>query len=255
MNARRDRKNPMKSHSLILLTLCLAWSVIFDHPRQALADSPLVVADILRKVETTYQQTQAFTANFQQTVSSAAVSTMSTEASGKLYYEKPKQMRWEYEKPEPQVFVANRQLAWLYVPSEKQISLSDSRKIFSHPLAQTFFEGVGALKKHYEVTLDHKQSSGDSAALKLIPRKEDPEIKTLFLFVDMQSYRIVTIEVHNALGNVNRISLDSLKAVAAIDPKLFQMEVPPSVTVADAEGRPLTAAEIDKLKLPLKSDK
>lgn len=255
MIARRDWNNRMKNRCLVLLTLFLACSVMYDHSRPAVADAPLVVADILKKVETTYQQTQAFTANFQQSVSSAAVSTMTTEASGKLYYEKPRQMRWEYEKPEPQVFVANRHLAWLYVPSEKQISLADSRKIFSHPLAQTFFEGVGALKKHYEVTLDHKQSSGDSAALKLIPRKEDPEIKTLFLFVDIQSHRIVTIEVHNALGNVNRINLDSLKAVATIDPKLFQMEVPPSVTVVDAEGRPLTATEIDKLKLPPKSDK
>ena len=245
----------MKNLSLVLFTLFLACSVFFDHPRPGLADSPLVVADILKKVEATYQQTQAFTATFQQSVTSSAVSAMSTEASGKLYYEKPKQMRWEYDKPEPQIFVANRQLAWLYVPSEKQISLSDSKKIFSHPLAQTFFEGVGALKKHYEVTLDHKQSSSETAALKLIPRKEDPEIKTLFLFVEMPSYRIVTIEVHNALGNINRISLDSIKALANLDPRLFQMEIPPSVAVVDAEGRPLTAAEIDKLKLPPKSDK
>lgn len=245
----------MKNLSLVLFTLFLACSVFFDHPRPGLADSPLVVADILKKVEATYQQTQAFTATFQQSVTSSAVSAMSTEASGKLYYEKPKQMRWEYDKPEPQIFVANRQLAWLYVPSEKQISLSDSKKIFSHPLAQTFFEGVGALKKHYEVTLDHKQSSSETAALKLIPRKEDPEIKTLFLFVEMPSYRIVTIEVHNALGNINRISLDSIKALASLDPRLFQMEISPSVAVVDAEGRPLTAAEIDKLKLPPKSDK
>ena len=245
----------MKNLSLVLFTLFLACSVFFDHPRSGLADSPLVVADILKKVEATYQQTQAFTATFQQSVTSSAVSAMSTEASGKLYYEKPKQMRWEYDKPEPQIFVANRQLAWLYVPSEKQISLSDSKKIFSHPLAQTFFEGVGALKKHYEVTLDHKQSSSETAALKLIPRKEDPEIKTLFLFVEMPSYRIVTIEVHNALGNINRISLDSIKALASLDPRLFQMEISPSVAVVDAEGRPLTAAEIDKLKLPPKSDK
>jgi outer membrane lipoprotein carrier protein len=245
----------MKNLNLILFMLLLACSFFLDHPRSAGAGSPPVVADILKKVEATYQQTQAFTATFQQSVTSAAVSTMKTEASGRLYYQKPKQMRWDYDKPEPQTFVANRQLAWLYVPSEKQISLSDSKKIFSHPLAQTFFEGVGVLKKHYEVTLDHRQSSSETAVLKLIPRKEDPEIKTLFLFIDMQSYRIVTIEVHNALGNANRITLDSLKAVASLDPKLFQLEIPPSVDVVDAEGRPLTSAEIDKLKLPLKLDK
>lgn len=245
----------MMNHSVVLFVVIAAYALLAGDPQPAHADSPLVVADILKKVEATYQQTQAFTASFQQSVSSATVSTMSTEASGKLYYEKPRQMRWEYDKPEPQIFVANRQLAWLYVPSEKQISLSDSKKIFSHPLAQTFFEGVGVLKKHYEVTLDHRQSSSETAVLKLVPRKEDPEIKTLFLSVEMQTYRIVTIEVHNALGNANRISLDALKAVASLDARLFQMEIPPSVDVVDAEGRPLTAAEIEKLKLPAKSDK
>lgn len=245
----------MKLYSLAVFALFAFFSLLASDPRPSVADSPPVVADILKKVEAAYQQTQAFTASFQQSVTSAAVGSMSTEASGKLYYEKPRQMRWEYEKPEPQIFVANRQLAWLYVPAEKQISLSDSSKIFSHPLAQTFFEGVGALKKHYEVTLDHKQSSSELAVLKLIPRKDDPEIKLLFLFVEMKSSRIVIIEVHNALGNVNRISLDSLKAVGSLDPKLFQMEIPPSVDVVDAEGRPLSAAEIYKLKLPPKSDK
>jgi outer membrane lipoprotein carrier protein len=245
----------MKNRSFVTLVLLFVCSSLLGNFQLGLAESPPVVADILKKVEAVYQQTQAFSANFQQSVTSAAVSTMSTEASGKLYYEKPKKMRWEYDKPEPQVFVANRQLAWLYVPSEKQISLSDSKKIFSHPLAQTFFEGVGALKKHYEVTLDHKQSSKETAVLKLIPRKEDPEIKTLSLAIDLQTYRIWTIEVYNALGNSNRISLDSLKAVASLDPMLFQMEIPPAVVVVDADGRPLTSSEIEKLRTTVRKDK
>ncbi|HQN17505.1 MAG TPA: outer membrane lipoprotein carrier protein LolA [Syntrophobacteraceae bacterium] len=212
------------------------------------AEAPLVAGEILKKTGAVYQQTKAFSAGFQQSVTSAAAGRMSSEASGRLYYEKPQQMRWEYEKPEPQVFVANHQLAWLYVPSEKQISLSDSRKIFSHPLAQTFFEGVGELRKHYDVTLDHKQSTKESAVLKLISKKEDPEITTLFLTIDLQTYRISVIEAHNALGNINRISLDSQRALSGHDPLLFQLDVPPAVDVVDAEGRPLTPAEIDKLR-------
>lgn len=244
----------MKNQHVALLILLVFGTLLTGIAHSGLADSPPVVADILKKVEATYQQTQAFTATFQQSVTSAAVSTTSTEAAGKLYYEKPRQMRWEYEKPEPQVFVANGQMAWLYVPSEQQISLSESGKIFSHPLAQTFFEGVGVLKRHYEVTLDHRQSTSDAAVLKLIPKKEDPEIKTLFLFIDLPTHRIVTIEVHNALGNINRISLDSVRVMAGLDPRLFQLEIPPAVAVVDADGRPLTGAEIEKLKHNSKSE-
>jgi outer membrane lipoprotein carrier protein len=212
------------------------------------AESPPAVNEILKKTGATYLQTRAFSANFHQSVTSAASGNMATEAAGKLYYEKPRQMRWEYERPESQVFVANQQLAWLYVPADKQISLTDPKRIFSHPLAQTFFEGVVELKKHYEVTLDHGQSTRESAVLKLMPRREDPEIKILYLSIDLQTYRISSIEVHNALGNINRISLDSQRAVASLDPKLFELEVPPSVETVDAEGRPLTSSDIQKLK-------
>jgi len=249
----------MKIHRFYMIVLLVVCSFLIVQSQPALvhAESPLAVGEILKKTGSTYQQTRAFSANFHQSVTSAAASSMTTEASGKLYYEKPRQMRWEYETPEPQVFVANQQLAWLYVPSEKQISLTDPQKIFAHPLAQTFFEGVGELKKHYEVTLDHSQSTKDTAVLKLMPRQEDPEIKTLYLSIDLQTYRISGIEVHNALGNINRISLDSQRAVPSLDPKLFQLDIPPSTDIVDAEGRPLTPADIEKLKAkpPAKSDK
>ena len=105
------------------------------------------------------------------------------------------------------------------------------------------------------MTLDHRQSTSDAAVLKLIPKKEDPEIKTLFLFIDLPTHRIVTIEVHNALGNINRISLESVRVMAGLDPRLFQLEIPPAVAVVDADGRPLTGAEIEKLKHnPTKSE-
>jgi outer membrane lipoprotein carrier protein len=249
----------MKYYSACVTLLFVFCCFLMFHLQVELAhgESPLAVGEILKKTGSTYLQTRAVSANFLQSVTSAAASNMTTEASGKLYYEKPRQMRWEYEKPEPQVFVANQQLAWLYVPSEKQISLTDSKKIFSHPLAQTFFEGVAELKKHYDVTLDHGQSTKESAVLKLMPRKEDPEIKMLTLSIDLQTYRISSIEVHNALGNINRITLSSQRAVASLDPKLFELDVPPSVGIVDAEGRPLTPAEIEKLKQnpPLKSYK
>lgn len=247
----------MKKLSPYLVMFSLVCSLVIFHPQPGPAESPPVVADILKKAEVTYLQTQAFSANFHQSVISAAVNAMTTEASGKLFYEKPRQMRWEYDQPEPQVFVANQQLAWLYVPSEKQISLTDPQRIFAHPLAQTFFDGVGELKKHYEVTLDHNRSGTEAAVLKLMPRKEDPEIKMLYLTIELQTYRITSIEVYNALGNINRITLDSQRSMPSLDPKLFQLDVPPNVDMVDAEGRPLSPAEIDKLKRksPLKSVK
>jgi outer membrane lipoprotein carrier protein len=236
-----------------ILLLSLTTFLVLP-PLPAHAASSLVLGEILKKTESYYQSVHAFTAYFHQWSTSAAAGAITTEASGKLYYQKPRQMRWDYEKPEKQVFVANHDLAWLYVPSEAQISLFDAKTLFASPLAQAFFDGIIELKKNFEVTLDVGRSTDVAAVLKLVPRKEDPNIESLLLWIDLRSYRILRIETRDLLGNTNRIVLDSQRPVATLDPTLFQLEIPPSTDVVDSEGRTLTPAEIDKLKLRLQKE-
>lgn len=241
----------LKNHLTILSVLLLAAAMGIAQPLPA--QSNLSVAEILRNTESYYQQLQAFTAYFDQYTTSSAATSMTNEASGRLYYQKPRQMRWEYETPEPQVFVANKELAWLYVPSEKQISLFDADTFFGSPLAQTFFDGVGKLKSHFDVSLDATRSDRLSAVLKLIPRKEDPNIQLLRLWIDLKTFKIERVETQDAMANTNLIVLKSEKPVPHVDDKLFQMEVPSSATVVDAEGRELSPSEIEQLKNKLPS--
>lgn len=231
-----------------ILLLCL---LLLGFASSARADASMVLGDILKKTEHNYLQIPAFSAKFHQRTTSSAGSGMVTEASGKLYYQKPRQMRWEYEKPDRQIFVANQQSAWLSVPSERQISLFDSSTFFASPLARTFFDGLTDLKTHFEVTLDPRQSNKAAAVLKLIPKKEDPNIKTITLWIDLDTHRISAVETLDALNSTNRISLESQKSLPFIDPKLFQLEVPPSTVVLDTEGRQMSPADVDKLKLKL----
>jgi len=141
----------------------------------------------------------------------------------------------------------NNKLAWLYVPAENQITLFDAQTFFSSPLSQTFFEGVFELQRQFHVALDHSQSSTTSAALALTPKVEDPNIQSMRLYIDLTSYRILTIETKDALGNSNRITLESQKEQVKLEQKLFQLVVPQSTAVIDQEGRQLNGAEIDKL--------
>lgn len=230
---------------LIICSLCGLSFSLESHP---------TVNDLLKRTEASYLKMHAFSAEFQQSVTSQTTGGTISEASGRLYYQKPKKMRWEYDKPEPQVFVANQEIAWLYVPSEKQASLVDSQKIFSHPLAQTFFDGVGELKKHYEVTLDLRQSTDESMVLKLVPKQEDPEIKLLFLTIELPGYVVKAIEIHNSLGNINRISLESTKVATNLEGRLFQFDLSSDTTILDSEGRILNHAEIETLKQKLLSN-
>ena len=219
------------------------------------AGSPML-GEILSKTEANYQKIQAFTATFRQTTTSSAAGTVTpAEAVGRLYYAKPRQMRWEYDKPEEQVFVANNQFAWLYVLADNQISLFDAKKLFASPLAQTFFDGAVGLKNHFDVTLDAGRSNVHFAVLKLVPKQEDPTIKLLFLWIDLQSYRIARIESQDILGNTNRITIESLTPQHSLDPKLFYLEVPSGAKVFDPDGREYTPVEVDQLRSKISSGK
>ncbi len=234
----------------------LALFVFLSAPGLVSAAGPAMLGEILAKTEANYQNIHAFTALFRQKTTSAATGTMgSSEASGKLFYSRPRQMRWEYEKPEEQVFVANNQSAWLYVRADNQITLFDADRLFSSPLARTFFDGAIGLKNHFDVTLESSRSTRNSAVLKLVPKQEDPSFQLIYLWIDLQSYRISRAESHDIIGNTNEITIESLTPHSSLDPSLFQLEVPPSAKVFGADGRELTAAEIEQLKARISSGK
>ena len=232
-----------RSMTLALLILCIT---ILPYPSRAQA--PYSMGEILKGTESYYQNLKAFTADFLQLTTSSATNTITTEASGILYYQKPRQMRWEYKTPEPQVFIANHELAWLHEPSERQISLFDARTFFNSPLAQTFFDGVSGLKTHFDVSLDPAHSTPSVAVLKLVPQKEDPNIRQLRLWIDLKTYEITKVETEDALANTNLIVLKSQKAITGMKTSLFELNVPPSTNVMDTEGRALSQAEINNLK-------
>jgi outer membrane lipoprotein carrier protein len=214
----------------------------------AAAASPWTPVEILRKTEAFYQQLPACTATFKQWTSSSAVSAMTTEASGKLYYQKPRQMRWEYEAPDQQVFVANQQMAWLYAPVENQITLLDGKAFFNSPLAQTFFDGAANLRHHYEVKLDPTRSNESTAVLKLKPNQEDPNIRQMTMWIDTKTSQIIRVETLDAMGNTNRIELQSQTSVPQLSKELFQLPLNPTIAVVGTDGRELSPAEIQKLK-------
>ncbi|MHC1744087.1 MAG: outer membrane lipoprotein carrier protein LolA [Syntrophobacteraceae bacterium] len=238
----------MKNQASRWMLIGLACALCSAPAATALAEPSPSLNEILKKTEAYYHKTQAFTATFKQWTSSAAAGTVTSEANGVLYYQKPRQMHWEYYKPEEQVFVANQNLAWLYVPAENQISLFDSKAFFSTPLAQTFFEGMVELRKHFDVSLDGRQSTKVASVLKLVPKQDDPSIRLLYLTIDLQTYQITSIESHDALGNTNRIALDTQKAHPNLDAKLFQLDIPAGATVLDTNGREIPRDEIEKLR-------
>ena len=214
------------------------------------------IGEILSKTESNYRGIHAFTAIFSQKTVSAAATTLGAEkAGGKLYYAKPHQMRWEYDKPEKQAFVANNKLAWLYTQAENRITMFDAQKLFSSPLASAFFDGALKLRDHFNVTLDQVLSTPSTAVLQLTPLRRDPSIKHAYLWINLRTYQISRVQTQDLLGNTNEITITSFTPRPSLDPGLFRLQVPGSAKVFDSNGRMLTASQIERLKSEIGSGK
>ncbi|MCL5405606.1 MAG: outer membrane lipoprotein carrier protein LolA [Deltaproteobacteria bacterium] len=220
------------------------------------AGPTLSIGEILSKTEANYRNIHAFTAIFsQKTVSAAATNLGAQKAGGKLYYAKPRQMRWQYDKPQKQIFVANNKFAWLSSSNEKQINLFEAQKLFASPLASTFFDGALRLRDHFHVTLDPVLSTPQTAVLQLTPLHQDPNIKLAYLWIDLRTYLISRVETQDLLGNTNEITITSFTPRTSLDPALFRLQVPPGAKVLDANGRILTNAGIEQLQSEISSGK
>ncbi|SMC24507.1 outer membrane lipoprotein carrier protein [Desulfacinum hydrothermale DSM 13146] len=242
MNRKRD--------PILFLFLLTAVALLVTAPPKATADtgSPATVRDILRHTQARYHAMSAYTADFTQWTTSVAASSITTEARGIFYFQKPNRMRWEYTEPDRQVFVTVGDVAWLYLPEEKQVSLFDAQQMRRSPIMRTLLEGTFDLSDTFHVSLDTKASTDEMAVLTLRPRAEDPNVQSLRLWIQRQDYRVWQMEVRDALGNVNRIRLTHHREMPSLPADLFQLSVDPQTLVIDPAGRPLQPAEISALQ-------
>lgn len=77
-------------------------------------------------MESRYRQAQTLQATFLELYSEGG-RVLRTEA-GTAYFRRPGKMRWEYERPEKDVFLVDGKTAWFYVPSDHTVTRVPARQ-------------------------------------------------------------------------------------------------------------------------------
>lgn len=80
----------------------------------------------LHKFESLYKHSHTLSAEFLQQYSESGRVTRSE--SGTAYFRRPGKMRWEYRKPEQNLFVVDGKFAWFYVPADRTVSRIAARQ-------------------------------------------------------------------------------------------------------------------------------
>ena len=109
-----------------LLVLASTLGLALTAPASETPSPPAVLRpslrEVLRGVENKYNRLKSMKAHFQQMVRQG--SGLLRSEQGQLYLSKPGRMRWEYESPEPKLFVTDGKSAVLFLPAENRVMQS-----------------------------------------------------------------------------------------------------------------------------------
>ncbi len=218
----------------IVLGFCM---VAIAHPaagdERELLDARAVVA----MVQAFYDQTETLQAEFEQTRYTRLYDRYD-RARGQVVFKKPGKMRWDYAKPNGQVFVSDGKKLLIYQPPEEgekngqliERALDEDQL----PSAFSFLTGTGNLDEDFEVRLlEHDDERfRDGYVLQLIPRKPTPSYEQLVFYVrtvsdgDRRAGIVQRVLIIDAAGNRNRFDFSNIKFNREVSDKRFTFRPP-----------------------------
>jgi len=183
--------------------------------------------DALDRLQKRYESTHTLTADFKQTVESPTLATP-LESHGKVAFEKPNRMRWDYAKPDEQLIVGDGDSLWIYQPAEKQVIKAPLGEAFHASTPVTFLAGLGRVDRDFDPSLEREDA--DRWVLKLVP-KNDTSLGTLGLTVRKRDASIEEARVTDPLGTTTRIAFSNEERNGKVDTGLFRFSPPAGVDV------------------------
>jgi outer membrane lipoprotein carrier protein len=192
------------------------------------------VPDVLAKdLQSRYQSIKDFSADFVQSYRAGVLKTQTRE-SGTVAVKKPGKMRWTYAKPERKELVSDgRQLYW-YVAADKQVIVRDATTQSSTP--DLFLSGRGDIARDFTPSYVDSPIPG-TVALKLVPRRSEPEYEYLVLAIDPGTRQIRGLTTRDHQGGESTLTFTNMKENRGLRDSDFTFKVPGGVTVVTDTAR------------------
>ena len=195
-------------------------------------DSTADTDEVLVQVRERYAN-QDFTANFYQTSVLKAMDITDT-AAGTLMVSPPGNMRWQYETPDPQLIVTNGERLWVHRPDENQVMIGKPPAIFGEGKGAGFLADITELEKNFDVSTLDQLADEESVYLKLIPKKENPDLAKVLIKIDRTTATIQAVTTYNAFDDETRIELENVQ-FGPLDKALFSFEPPQGADVVSLD--------------------
>lgn len=213
---------------MVVRTFTVVIALLMAMVNTGLADTEAVLDQVCQRYAN-----QDFTAQFSQ-VSVLKAMDITDTATGNLMVSPPGNMRWIYETPDPQLIVTNGKTLWIHRPDEKQVMIGKPPTIFGEGKGAGFLADITELEKNFEVSLLDQLADEESVYLKLIPKKEHPDLAKVLVQLDRTTATIRTVTTYNAFGDETRIELENVQ-FGRLNKELFTFEPPQGTDVVSLD--------------------
>ncbi|MBI3582551.1 MAG: outer membrane lipoprotein chaperone LolA [Nitrospinae bacterium] len=191
----------------------------------------LTLDEVINRVQERYEKTRNFQADFTQTSILKTVKQKQI-SKGKVFIRKPGMMRWEYKEPEAQFIISDSKTIWFYVPSDKQVMISNVASDSDSHSPNTFLAGSGKLRDTFNIEFENEgEMSQSQYLLRLIPKKSQPNMTKLVIGVNSENFRIEMSSIYDIYGNQTIVSFSNIEINKELSEGIFHFEVPQGVRV------------------------
>lgn len=213
------------------ISLCLILSML-ALPVCVFSEELPAVGDVAQKLQSAYEKTKDLKADFVQEANIKSIKKTQRE-EGRVFFKNPKNMLWEYTKPQGKKLVINSQKAWLYLSKEKVVYTQKSESIFQSKFLINFFAGAGKLKDDFTIKYAEPKSldKDGNYLLVLTPREKTAVCNSVKLTIDKNSFYILQVSFDDIMGNSTTLKFSNISVNTGLAQKMFQFRTPAGVQV------------------------
>jgi outer membrane lipoprotein carrier protein len=188
--------------------------------------------ELVARVQDCYDRTTHLRARFRQETRLHGFDQVQT-GEGQVWILKPGMMRWDYTKPERQTIIANGETLWIYLPEDRQAIRERVNQSLGTRTPALFLAGQARLTELFTVTGGPTQAPSEEGVLQLqlTPKAGALPYTQVQLGVDPRSYLVKLVQLVDPLGNITTMWFSDIDTERAVEPTVFQFQVPPGVEV------------------------
>lgn len=146
------------------------------------------------------------------------------ESYGRMYFQSPDLIRWDYLEPFPQVIVADGEQLWHYDESLEQVTVRPQPAPGDSPML--VLTRPELLEKFYRILPSDRPDQ-----LRFEPLADQAEIEMARL--TFRDGKPATLDLFDPFGQSTRLTLTNIERNPEIDASVFEFEVPEGADVLD----------------------